>query len=78
MSDTDPKPHCRFITSLGGAAYCQDPPCMLGYCEFHFDCFQRGEINEEGRISDLLADQERRRKINFHGLKMPEDLTPVL
>lgn len=78
MSTTDPKPHCRFITSLGGAAYCQDPPYVLGFCEFHHDCYQRGEIDQEGRLSDSLDDQARRREINFHGLELPEDLTPIL
>ena len=68
--------HCRFITSFGGAAYCLEPPYLLGFCRFHFDCFQRGEINEEGRISDLLDDQTRRREINFHGVELPEDVRP--
>jgi hypothetical protein len=71
-------PHCRFITSFGGAAYCLDLPYILGLCEFHFDCFEREEIDEEGRISDKLADQTRRRAINFHGVKLPDDLKPIL
>jgi hypothetical protein len=32
MSDPASSTHCRFITSLGGAAYCQDPPYLLGFC----------------------------------------------
>jgi len=68
---------CGFITSFGGAAHCQDPPYMEGFCEFHFDCFANGEIDRDGRISDLLDDQERRREINFHGVKLPDDLTPA-
>lgn len=76
MDQPDRKPHCRFITSFGGAAYCQDPPYILGFCEFHFACFQKGEIREDGRIWDLLDDQERRREINFHGVKLPEEVKP--
>jgi len=71
-------PHCRFITSFGGAAYCMDPPYLQGFCEFHFDCFERGEIDPEGRISDKLSDQIRRRSINFHGVKLPDDVRPKL
>jgi hypothetical protein len=71
-------PTCRFITSFGGAAHCQDPPYMLEFCEFHFDAFERGEISEEGRISDRLDDQARRREINFHGVKLAENVKPLL
>jgi hypothetical protein len=71
-------PHCKFITSFGGAAYCMDPPYLLGFCEFHFDAFERGEIELEGRFSDKLSDQIRRRAINFHGVKLPNDLKPIL
>lgn len=70
--------HCKFITSFGGAAYCLDPPYLLGFCEFHFDGYERGEIDPEGRISDKLYDQHRRRAINFHGVKLPDDVKPVL
>ena len=71
-------PHCKFITSFGGAAYCMDAPYLLGFCEFHFDGFERGEIDLEGRISDNLSDQIRRRAINFHGVKLPNDIKPNL
>ena len=67
---------CRFITSYGGAAHCQEAPYLQGFCRFHFDCFQNGEIDPEGRISDLLDDQTRRREINFHGVELPEDVGP--
>ncbi len=67
---------CRFITSFGGAAHCQEEPYILGFCQFHFNCFQIGEIDEEGRISDGLDDQTRRREINFHGVDLPEDIRP--
>ena len=79
MTDgTSTKPHCRFITSFGGAASCQDPGYLQGFCEFHFDAFEKGEIDQEGRISDLLSDQERRRAINFHSVRFAEDVKPVL
>lgn len=68
---------CKFITSFGGAARCQDPAYVLGFCAFHFDCYQRGEIDQEGRIADLLDDQRRRREINFHGVRLPEDIKPI-
>jgi hypothetical protein len=69
---------CRFITSFGGAVHCADTPALLGFCPFHFDAFERGEIDLEGRISDRLDDQSRRREINFHGIRLPEDLRPIL
>ena len=77
MDASDPNAHCRFITSFGGAAYCLDPAYLLGFCEFHFAAYEKGEIDFEGRISDRLSDQERRRAINFHGVKIPEELRPV-
>jgi len=77
MTGSDPKSHCAFITSFGGAAYCQDPPYLMRFCEFHFDCFTKGEIDQEGRLSDKLDDQTRRRAINFHGVKLSDDLTPA-
>ncbi len=70
-------PHCKFITSYGGAAYCQDLVYLLGFCRFHFDAFERAEIDENGRISDHLDDQDRRRAINYHGLKLPDSLKPA-
>jgi len=64
--------HCRFRTSFGGAAFCQDPVYLEGFCRFHFDALQRGEINELGVINELLTDQNRRREINYHGIRIPE------
>jgi hypothetical protein len=60
--------HCRFRTSLGGSRFCGDAPYLEGFCRFHYAALQRGEINERGVINELLADQERRRQINFHGI----------
>jgi hypothetical protein len=71
------RPRCRFITSFGGAARCQDPAYLAGFCDFHFEAFERGEIDELGRISDRLDDQRRRREINFHGVRLPDDVKPI-
>ena len=60
--------HCRFRTSNGGAEFCHDPAYLEGFCAFHYDALKRGEINERGVIDELLADQVRRREINFHGI----------
>ena len=68
--------HCRFLSSFGGVYWCQDPPYFLGFCEFHHACYENGEINKNGRISDKLDDQKRRLEINFHSLEIPEDLRP--
>ena len=61
--------HCLFRTSLGGSEFCQDPAYLEGFCRFHYDALKRGEINERGVINELLADQTRRREINFHGIR---------
>ena len=68
--------HCSFLSSYGGVYRCQDPVYFLGFCEFHYECYERREINEYGHISDKLDDQVRRREINFHGLEIPQDLKP--
>ncbi len=68
--------HCNFLSSYGGVYRCQDPVYFLGFCEFHYQAYECGDINEYGHISDKLDDQIRRREINFHGLKIPEDLKP--
>jgi hypothetical protein len=63
--------HCRFRTSHGGASFCQDPVYLEGFCRFHFEALQRGEINERGVLNERLSDQERRREINYHGIALP-------
>jgi hypothetical protein len=73
---TEPAPHCSFLSSYGGVYRCQDAPYFMGFCEFHYKAYERGEINQLGHISDKLDDQIRRREINFHGLRIPEDLKP--
>jgi hypothetical protein len=65
--------HCRFRTSFGGALFCQDPVYLEGFCRFHYDALQRGEINELGVINERLADQARRREINYHGIDVPNE-----
>jgi hypothetical protein len=66
--------HCKFRTSFGGARFCQDDEYFEGFCKFHFRALQRGEINENGVINELLSDQERRREINYHGIDLAEPL----
>lgn len=61
---------CRFRTSYGGALFCQDAPYMEGFCKFHFQALQDGEINELGVLNELLSNQDRRREINFHGIEI--------
>ena len=65
---------CRFTTSWGGVGRCSDTADRLGFCDFHFDCYCRGEIDVRGVISERVTDQERRRQINFHGL--PKNSAP--
>ena len=62
---------CRFVSSCGGTLHCQEPSYEDGFCRFHYECFLRGEVLENGQINELLSDQDRRRTINFYG--MPED-----
>ena len=68
--------HCSFLSSYGGVYRCQDSVFFLGFCSFHYRCYEIGEINQLGHISDKLDDQIRRREINFHGLRIPADLKP--
>lgn len=70
------EPHCTFLSSYGGVYRCQDPLYFMGFCRFHHDAYERGEINALGHISDTLDDQKRRLEINFHGLEIPADLKP--
>lgn len=65
--------HCRFRTSHGGALFCEDPAYLEGFCRFHFDALQQGEINENGVINERLTDQIRRRAINYHGVRLPTE-----
>ena len=62
---------CRFRSSFGGDQHCDDALSCYGFCRFHFECYMRGEILANGQINEKLADQVRRRVINFHGLRLP-------
>jgi hypothetical protein len=66
--------HCRFRTSYGGAQFCQDAVYLEGFCRFHFQALQHGEINEYGVINERLNDQIRRREINFHGIRLSDSV----
>lgn len=69
-----PVDHCRFRTSYGGSRFCRDDVYLEGFCRFHFDALQRGEINERGVMNERLSDQARRREINYHGIEMPDEV----
>ena len=60
---------CRFVSSWGGVARCGDEAWRDGFCRFHHECLERGEITARGLISERLTDQERRRAINFHAVR---------
>jgi len=62
---------CRFTTSWGGVVRCGEAAFREGFCRFHYDCYERGEITGRGLISERLTDQERRRAINFHAIRTP-------
>ncbi|RMG44512.1 MAG: hypothetical protein D6718_09925 [Acidobacteria bacterium] len=65
---------CRFVSSWGGTLHCQDPPYAEGFCRFHYECYLRGELLPNGQINEMLASQERRRTINFHGIPRDETI----
>ena len=61
--------HCRFRTSWGGTAYCQHPAYLEGFCKFHYQALQNGEMNENGVLNERISDQARRREINYYGIE---------
>ncbi len=61
--------HCKFRTSYGGAMFCQDDVYLEGFCKFHYQALESGELNENGVINEKVSDQVRRREINFHGVQ---------
>jgi len=63
--------HCKFRTSFGGVLFCQDPPYLEGFCKFHHEAFRNGELNENAVINEQVSDQDRRRQINYHGIRLP-------
>ena len=64
--------HCGFRTSFGGALFCREPVYLEGFCRFHYDALQAGEINELGVLNERLSDQIRRREINYYGIDLAE------
>ena len=60
--------HCKFRTSYGGVIFCEDAVYLDGFCKFHHQALQNGEINGNGVLSEKLSDQRRRREINYHGI----------
>lgn len=71
MSDDGDR--CRFYSSLG-IIRCGEPAYAEGFCRFHYECYLRGELLPNGQINEMLSDQDRRRRINFHGLKPDESM----
>jgi hypothetical protein len=65
--------HCKFRTSYGGARFCQDSVYLEGFCRFHHEALLHGEINEQGVINEKLSDQDRRREINYHGIRLDDE-----
>lgn len=59
---------CKFTSQFDGVTRCSEPAWDLGFCRFHRDCLDRGEIDEDGVLADF-SDQRRRREINYHGMK---------
>ena len=49
--------------------FCQDPAYVEGFCRFHHQALQDGEINANGVINERVSDQTRRRQINYHGIR---------
>ena len=66
---------CRFLSSLGGTQRCRDAAYQEGLCRCHFETFLRGEVLANGQLDERLADQHRRREINYHGIP-PEMASP--
>jgi hypothetical protein len=59
---------CHYTSQFDGVSRCQDPAWDLGFCRFHRDALDRGEIDEDGVMSDSVTDQARRREITYHGM----------
>ncbi|MBI4161640.1 MAG: hypothetical protein HY509_04255 [Acidobacteria bacterium] len=70
-----PEPdRCRFVTSYGGVIRCRESVYFHDFCQFHFEAYLRGELDERGHISEELSDQKRRREINYYGIDIPPDV----
>ena len=60
---------CRYTSQFDGITRCSDPAFDMGFCRFHRDALDRGEIDEDGVLSDACVDQYRRREITYHGMR---------
>ena len=58
---------CKFTSQFDGVTRCCDPAWDMGFCRFHRDCLDLGEIDEDGVMADS-NDQRRRREISYHGM----------
>lgn len=65
MSETT----CKYTSQYDGITRCSEPVHDLGFCRFHREAVDRGEIDMDGVLSDSCVDQVRRRAINYHGMK---------
>lgn len=64
---TDPL-RCKFVSQFDGVSRCRHPVHDLGFCRFHREALDRGEIDADGVLSDGCSDQRRRREITYHGV----------
>ncbi len=60
--------HCKFTSQFDGTSRCSEPAFDVGFCKFHREALDRGEIDMDGVLSDSCSDQRRRRAINYHGM----------
>ncbi len=68
MSDAS-RPQCKVTTQFDGVTRCPEPSVDLGFCAFHREALDRGEIDLEGVLSDGCSDQVRRREITYYPLR---------
>ena len=66
MQDTQ---RCGYISTYDGVMRCSHPVLAQGFCRYHYQALQSGEITPEGYLSDSLSDQVRRREINYFGVQ---------
>ncbi len=53
--------------------FCGDAAYLEGFCKFHHRALQDGEINENGVINELISNQDRRREINYYGIRLERE-----
>jgi hypothetical protein len=59
---------CKYTSQFDGTTRCSEPVSDLGFCTFHREAVDRGDIDLDGVMSDSCQDQVRRRAINYHGM----------